>query len=227
MRVRLGVLVTAVVAVAVGCVIRTEHKIDARIVVDIRHIEQQAESVLDFVEGKTDALPATEAPKSGGSSMLEQAIDFLDPIPTAYAAELQQSSPVVTELAGKMRERNGDIASMKEKSCLGEDNRGYVAVRDCEYCKDADKKNEVQKLSAAENADRKALYKEIAQLNKAENVTVSQVERVFAQKRLERAKTGEIFQLPPSGEDFDAFKGSATGKKLGDECKPEAWVTIK
>jgi len=220
-------MTVAALLVAAGCVIRTQHQIDAHIVVDIRHIEQQAESVLDFVEGKTEALPAAPAPEKKGSSFLEHAIDFASPIRTAYAAELQQSSPVVTELAKKMKERFQQIDEMKSKGCLGEDNRGYAAVRDCAYCSDAEKKNEVQKLCAAENADRKALYKEIAQLNKDQNVTVTQIERIFAQKRLERAATGGLFQLPPVGADFDAFKASPAGKKLGGECKADGWVTIK
>ena len=37
--------------IALGCVIRTEHRIDAHITLDIRHIDQ-AENVLDYVEGR-------------------------------------------------------------------------------------------------------------------------------------------------------------------------------
>ena len=58
-------------------------------------------------------------------------------------------------------------------------------------------------------------------------MTVAFVERTYARKRLERAKPGEIFQLPEDEEDFKAFKESETGKKLGDECKPGAWIKIK
>jgi uncharacterized protein YdbL (DUF1318 family) len=227
MRFILAGMTVAALLVAAGCVIRTQHQIDAHIVVDIRHIEEQAENVLDYVEGKTETLPQAPTTEKKGSSFLEHAIDFVSPIRVAYAAELQQSSPVVTELAKKMKERHQQLEEIKKKNCLGEDNRGYVAVRECDYCSDAEKKNEVQKLCAAENADRKALYKEIAQLNKDQNVTVTQIERIFAQKRLERAAAGEIFQLPSAGADFDSFKASAAGAKLGAECKADSWVTIK
>ena len=92
---------------------------------------------------------------------------------------------------------------------------------------DAEDRNETQRLIAAENKDRKALYGEIARLNKDQNVSVSEVEQIYAFERLKRAKTSEIFQLPSTGADFDAFKASPAGKSLGEECKPDAWVTIK
>lgn len=226
MRVPIAVTIVVGMLVALGCVIRTEHKIDAHIVVDIRHIEEQAENVLDFVEGKTDSLPGAES-KPKGSSMLDRTLNFLSPMPTVYAAELKSASATVTELAGKMKQRFSQVQELKDKECFGEDNRGYLAVRDCAYCSEPEKKNEAQKLCSSENADRKALYKEIAQLNSEQNVTVAQVERVYAQKRLERAKAGEIFQLPPDSDDFKQFKASEAGKKLGAECVTEAWVTIK
>ena len=79
---------------------------------------------------------------------------------------------------------------------------------------------------ADENKDRKALYREVARLNSEQSVSVSTVEGIYATARLKRAKTGEIFQLPPAGKEFDAFKASAVGKKLGGKCVPKAWVTI-
>ncbi|MBI5095440.1 MAG: DUF1318 domain-containing protein [Candidatus Hydrogenedentes bacterium] len=213
----IALLAAVAVLMTLGCVITTKHTIDAHITVDIRHIEKQADNILDYVEGKTNTLPGAESEakdkkpeKARGTSMLRDVIEWMNPIRTAYAAELKQSSPAV-----------------KDSGCAGESNRGVLELRPCDKLTDAAKKNEAQQLIAAENADRKALYKEVAELNRDQNVTVSAVERVFAQKRLERAQPGQVFQLPEPGDDFDAFKKSDVGKKLGAECKPGAWVTTK
>lgn len=222
----------AVLLLALGCVITTKHTIDAHITVDIRHIEKQADAVLDFVEGKTDALPGApeaqqEAPKKTGTPMLYRVIDLVNPMRSAYAAELKETSPLVTQIAKKMKERHPQLEAFKAKGCAGENNRGQVELRPCGETSSPDKKNEAQQLIASENADRKALYREVASLNQESNVTVGTVERIYAQKRLERAQPGQLFQLPDAGADFDAFKNSALGKKLGADCAPGAWVTIK
>lgn len=221
-----GVIVMVLLA-AVGCVLETKHTIQAHITLDIRHIEQQADTVLDFIEGKQEELPV-EKKDDGGQSRLQPAIDLLWPMPVAYAqGELNAVSPLARQIAEKLRERNPEIAALKQQGCLGENNRGYVELRDCDALSDADKRNAAQKTLAEENKDRKALYNEIARLNKEQgNVTVSMVESVYAMRRLERAASGEIFQLPPEGSNFDTFKASALGQRLGDQCKPGAWVTI-
>lgn len=228
----------ALLILGASCVIRTEHTIDAHITLDIRHIEEQAEDVLKFIDGETDTLPdfteteeASDAappnPESDSTSWLRRAFDALNPMPVAYAQELKSSSALVTEIAKRLRERNPKIDALKKAGCLGETNRGYVELRDCDALDDAEKRNEAQQLLAEENKDRKALYREIARLNTdQQGVTVSKVERIYAQQRLKRAAGGEIFQLPPRGEDFEEFEKSSKGKQLGDKCKPEAWVKM-
>jgi uncharacterized protein YdbL (DUF1318 family) len=233
----------AMMTVVLGCVIRTESKIDAHITLDIRHISDQATNVLDFVEGKTDALPGVaptaavpagdgkgkeKAANPGPTSWAVQAIGALNPIQAAYADALKvTTSPLVAEIAGKMRQRNSDIARLKQSGCLGESNRGYVEVRDCDETKDAEKRNAAQKLLSEENKDRKALYNEIARLNSDQGVSVSAVESIYAMERLRRAGAGEMFQLPPAGADLDTVKQSPLGQKLGAKCVAGAWVTVQ
>ena len=218
---------TALLAVALGCVIRTEHKIDAHITLDIRHIADQAENVLDFVEGKTDTLPGLEDAAEPLSHRLNF-LNILNPIQTAHAASLKETtSPRVREIATSMRERNPKIESLKQQGCLGETNRGYVELRDCAALQEASKRNEAQQTVADENQDRKALYAEIARLNReTPGITVAKVESIYAVERLSRARSGQIFQLPPPGDEFNAVKNSALGRDLDDKCVPNAWVTI-
>ncbi len=215
---------------ALGCLIRTEHKIDAHITVDIRRIAEQAEGVLDFVEGKSESLPGLGGEPAGEpTSWYREVLDAVSPVRVAYAAEQalkETSSPLVREIAVRMRERFSQIEALKKQGCLGENNRGYLELRECDAMTDAEAKNAAQKLMAEENKDRKALYNEVARLNKADGVAVSTVEQIYAIERLNRAKSGEVFQLPAAGEAFDDFKNSAAGKALGDMCQPNAWVTI-
>ena len=109
-----------------------------------------------------------------------------------------------------MKARFGDVEAAKKTGAVGENNRGFLEMIKPDAIADAEQRNNVQRVVAAENEDRKALYQEVARLNSDQNLTVGTVERIYAQKRLERAKSGEVFQLPPAGADFDAFAASAT-----------------
>jgi len=221
-------LVAAGVIVGLGCV-RIPKKFEAHITVDIRHhVEEQADSVLDFIEGESDTVSTgEETPAPQGTSWLEPVWQAVSPLPVAYAKELKTSSPAVTEISQGLRERHAQLEALKSKGRAGENNRGYVELREAKRIEDPEERNQAQRIIAAENKDRKKLHKEIAQINKEDHVSVSMVERVFAQKRLERAKPGDRFQLPKQGEDFEAFRASKAGQRLGAACVPESWVRIK
>jgi uncharacterized protein YdbL (DUF1318 family) len=219
------VLIAAVIAgfiLVMGCV-RIPSKFEAHITIDIRqHIEQQAAGTLDFIEGKSNALPGQEPPPKKTSWL-----DVLAPMPVAYAADLNMTSPEIARIAEQLRNRNDQIQALKSKGRVGENNRGYVDLRDTGKTGDPKERNEVQRVVAAENKDRKDLYQEVARNNKDKNVSVAEVERVYAAQRLKRAKPGEIVQLPLKGADFDEFKATPQGQGLGTECVPNAWVTLK
>jgi len=211
--------ITSLLVLSVGCVVRTEHTINAHITLDIRHIEQQADDLLDFIEGDTDTLPQVEQ-----KSMLHELVDLLRPVQVAYAAEIKNSSsPLTQELAQNMRARNSEVESYRGKGCFGENNRGYLELRECDALSDAAARNAAQKLMADENKDRKALYAEIARLNQDDGVSVSTVESIFHGQRLKRGKAGEAFQLPAAGEFYDAVKDmpGIGGAEAG------SWVVLK
>jgi len=225
---KLAVAFAVVMCTVAGCVIRTEHKIEAHITLDVRHVSEQAASILDYVEGKTDQLPPLEAkptaPKPSGR-VLENAWDALFPAAYADGVKVTQS-PLVLEILERMRGRNTQIKMYKQQGCLGENNRGYLEWRDCDAGKDPDEKNRVQQLLAEENKDRKVLYREIARLNEADGLTITQVELIYALQRINRAEKGEIVQLPPAGSAFEEFKNTDLVKRLGDRAVPEAWVVV-
>lgn len=231
MRARPVTMLTAVLfmtaaSLLYACVFRTEHTITAHITLDIRHIEEQASGVLDYVEGKTDTLPGLE-PAPGPQSWWRGALGVLNPMPTAWADDLKNTtSPLVTDLARRMRERHAQVEAYRKGGCFGENNRGYLELRDCDSLGDAESRNAAQKLLAEENKDRKALYNEIARLNADQGVTVSTVESIYAAQRLRRGQRGEVFQLPEAGPWFDEVARSPLGQQLGGQCQPGRWVTL-
>lgn len=209
------VAILACFAAAMGC-IRIPEKFEAHITVDIRQeIQERAATSLDFIEGKTGTPPV---PKK--TSCLDPVREFL--MPAACAA----SNDTKAELLSSLRERSAAIADLKGQTLVGETNRGYLELRN-DTALDSKKRNEIQRLVAAENKDRKSLYEEDARTEKERNATVSMIEHGYAIERLKRAKAGEWVQLPAKGEDFDAFKASPAGQRLGNECVPGAWVTLK
>jgi len=221
---KLSAFFTAAILVSVGC-ITVPSKFEARIYIDIRHIQEQANEVLDYVEGKTDTVPDL-APAPEKTSFLRDAIQFLSPIRVAYAQELDESSSRAKQILASMRKRYAELEKVKGTGAVGENNRGMVELAKAEVLNSSEQKNEVQRIVAAENKDRKAFYQEVARINRDQDLAVGAVERTYAQERLMRAKKGELFQLPPAGRDFDAFKSSAVCKQLGAECAPDAWVAI-
>lgn len=167
------------------------------------------------------------------SMIADQPAIYLDGHPTAesgrivLASQLDDDSPRVRQIADSMKARYNDVQALKKKGYIGENNRGLIEIPPGARIDDPEEKNQVQRMIAAENQDRKALYAEVARLNKEQNLNVGTVERVYAQKRLERANSGEYFQLPAEGPDFDAIKNAALGKKLGPDCIPGAWIRVR
>lgn len=222
------VLSAAFLAAVIGC-INIPDTFEARIYIDIRHIEQQADQFLDYVEGRSETLPSFTPPEDEQNSKLSfiptQFAALFTP-GVAYAQGLKDDSPLVKQIADSMKARHSQLEALKGIGAIGENNRGFVEMLDASAFESPDAENAAQRLVAAENEDRRALYKEIARLNSAEGVTVSTVESVYALKRLERASSGHKVQLPPAGPNFNAFKASAQGQKLGSGAQPGAWVTI-
>jgi len=226
MRIALTTSLGLMVLILLGCVLRTEHTIDAHIRVDVRHVQEQADAVLDYVEGRTDTLPGEESGEGTGRSSLQRILQALNPIQVAHASEsLRETSAEVTRLADSMRERHSDIEELKEDGCVGEDNRGYLSYFGCDDL-EPEEEEEVRELVEEENEDRQALYEEIARLNAEDGVTVQQVERIFAERRLQRAESGHHVQLPPAGPELEEFRNTAAGRRLDDEVQPNAWVEL-
>ncbi len=176
--------------------------------VEPAELQQQADGMLDYLDGKTAALP---------QSLLEGA-------PLAHTDE--DAAQKMMLAADAMRARAGEIADLKARNALGEDNRGYLTLRSTDYLANADEKNLLQQVMAAENENRKDFYRAMARTREERGLTLTQVERVFAARRIVRAPSGVLMQLPRDGAEFDRLKASPLGAALGETCQPGVWVKI-
>lgn len=216
----------ALVFVLMGCLITPPKPTPPPTSADLEHLIDQADEILDFIEGKTDIMPDMyEAPVEEATSILGKGLSFLSPIETVYA-QARGISPETKDIIVSLRERHGELQAVKGKGYAGENNRGYPELYRGDAIEDSEEKNEAQRLIAAETKDRKMLYNEIVRINEHQALNVSTIGRIYAQRRLLRARSGELFQLPPPGDDFDTFKASTPGIRLGEGCAPDAWVTI-
>jgi uncharacterized protein YdbL (DUF1318 family) len=211
------ILMSAVLAMALGtgCAIKGRQQ-QARTETDVDRIGKQADAVLDYIEGKSARPPnfdldgAPGKPEDNGG----------------FEMSTTPTKPKNGWLGLDFELRRALVAELKHNGCLGENNRGRVDLFPCDALADPKEFNAVQKTLAEENKDRKSLYREIALRNRIDNFLVSRVERVYALKRLQRAQSGQVVQLPAAGEDFEIFRRSPLGQRLAERCVPEAWVTV-
>lgn len=110
-------------------------------------------------------------------------------IPSSARAEakysLKEMTPEVSAALDARRARFDNLADLKSKGMVGEDNRGYV--------KALVSAPEVEAVVEAENKDRAVVYTTIAGQNNlaAEMATI---EKIFAEVQRDKAKPGEKIQ---------------------------------
>ncbi|MBT3386463.1 MAG: YdbL family protein [Desulfobacula sp.] len=83
----------------------------------------------------------------------------------------------------RIKQRLPVIADLKTKGVIGEDNRGYLGF--------VTGASEQQSVIAAENKDRKMIYKHFA---KQQNTTIEFIEEIQANRKAKKAKPGEFIQ---------------------------------
>ncbi len=107
-------------------------------------------------------------------------------------ANLEINTPAIGALQRSMQERHTQIAPLFASGAVGLTRDGSVAVRDANAVPLA-QRAQVNGLVAAENQDRAALYREIAQANKRPEWEAD-IRSTFAQRWIDRAQGGWYFQ---------------------------------
>ena len=120
------------------------------------------------------------------------AILLLVPMLALAAADLEINTPAISSLKNSMQARHGQLASHYASGAVGLTRDGLVALRDANAVPLKDRQS-VNSLVAAENADRNALYKEIANAN-GHPEWESEVRGTFAQRWVQKAQGGWWYQ---------------------------------
>jgi len=107
---------------------------------------------------------------------------------------LEINTPAIAALQSSMQQRHAQLAPLYASGAVGIANDGNVALRDASGVPMA-QRGQVNALVAAENADRAALYREIARAN-GHPEWEADVRRTFAQRWIDRAQAGWWVQGP-------------------------------
>ena len=98
---------------------------------------------------------------------------------------LKEMTPEVSAALDARRARFDNLADLKAKGMVGEDDRGYVKALVSDP--------EVEAVVDAENNDRELVYTTIAQQNNLA-AEMAAIEKVFAEVQRDKAKPGEKIQ---------------------------------
>jgi uncharacterized protein len=119
-------------------------------------------------------------------------------VPAAIAAaDLEINTPAIAAIQGSMQARHGQLAPYYASGAVGLTRDGLIAVRDANAVPLKDRQG-VNSLVAAENKDRSALYKEIANAN-GHPEWESEVRNTFAQRWVQKAQGGWWYQDASGG----------------------------
>lgn len=155
-------------------------------------IQRAAEEIVD------EARPEQPG-KEGGflepipSRWLVNLLRFLGPRSAFAQVDINISTPAIRKLRTSLTNRFGSLRGYYSRGALGENNRGYVEIRD-QSGLNLKEKGDLRRLAEAENGDRKALYMEILRANNLDTQFLSEVEKIFANSWRNKAVPGSWIQ---------------------------------
>ena len=106
----------------------------------------------------------------------------------AQTSNLDVNTPAITEIKNALKQRHTVLRPLYVAGALGLAEDGTVVLKDVSSVPLA-QRGQINALLAADNADRQALYREIARAN-SHPEWEDEVRRTFAQRWIERAPAG-------------------------------------
>ncbi len=103
---------------------------------------------------------------------------------------LQTNTPAVQKALNNRKARSPQLQALKAKGLIGENNKGFVEI----LKPPLQPKEKI--LVEAENHDRRFIYDTVVKQNQLAPEALAKVEGEFAKTRRDRAKKGNLIQLP-------------------------------
>lgn len=159
--------------------------------------EQVADEIIQDIQSTEPEIPQTqESPQSRSPEwqtnmykLVDQAVSVF--INSAHAdANLSVDSADIRRITASMRARFGELNAFYRQGVIGIKSDGFLTVKGEVSLKD---RNKVNKLIAAENADRNKLYQAIAQAN-GHPEWFEQIKSTFADRWISNAESGWWYQ---------------------------------
>jgi uncharacterized protein len=164
--------------------------------------EKVADQIIKDIQENAPKKPQDKSglePKSEHSAyqvsmyqLIDQAISFAISSAQADEANLSIDSPEIRHLTASMQGRFSALQGFYTSGAVGIKSDGLLVVRDAASVALKDR-NQVNKLVAAENADRQALYQAIANANGHPD-WVTQIKSTFAARWVSNAQAGWWYQ---------------------------------
>ncbi len=161
--------------------------------------EKAADRIIEDIWGKEKAAePASKEQSSLGTeahgvmlAALQGTLDFV--IPAAEAqADLDVSSPAIRALTAEMKARAADLEPFFDSGAIGLTADGLIDFHDANSVPLADR-TRARKLVTEENANRNALYSEIASANGHPDWE-SNIRSTFAERWIAKAHAGWYYK---------------------------------
>ena len=209
--------------VAASC-LYTRH--DIHVTLDIRHIQETATDIEDIVSGEKDmedldgAAAATQH-----ESWLARLFDVSSTAWADSSLEIKNVTPELRKAIERRKARFEAIRKYKNKKALGENQMALLETRPCALLEDEAEGPKIKQLVKDENADRLAIYKEIARQNGATDAaSLAKIQRAWAGVNRSKAEKGDWVQIPADKADYRAFLKSKMGRAIQPQPKPGSWV---
>lgn len=161
--------------------------------------EAAAEKIVDDILGKPQSESEQSKEKKGAAleqslfqSLANQALDFLIPSAAAAQPDFNASSPAVRKLQASMKSRNSALTPHYNSGAVGFTRDAMIAIHDAGAIS-LKERNKVQGLISAENSDRSALYKAIAEAN-GHPEWEPEIRATFARTWVDKAAGGWWYQ---------------------------------
>ena len=159
-----------------------------------RAAEEIVRDIRQTPETRNETAPPSKSPQSEG--FLRRSFTVLIETPQAHAQpETTVSNAAIRELKDRMRSRQAGLAPFFSQGAIGENNQGYVDLRDAGSL-DVKSRAQVQRLMNAENQDRKQLYGEVARALNVDAGQIGRIGTIFANEWQKTASPGWPIQQP-------------------------------
>lgn len=149
--------------------------------------------IQDVIGPEEDGDEVSATQRRSGFNPLAALVDVLVPSAHAQAVDIDIESPQINAIKQRMVQRQREhLAGWLDAGAIGLDNTGLIEIRERGAVSLAERRR-LEQVVAEENADRRAVYREIAVAN-GHPEWEEQIRETFAKRWIANARAGWYYQ---------------------------------